>query len=132
MLAPPDVAQSIHDNIPGAQSDGIGGFNVPCNSSTIVAFVFGGRRFNIDTRDMVRNQVVNNTDLMCVSGIATFFGGTTPNQWLVSETFLFFAFDHLYFLLLIIKVGDVFLKNAYYSHEIGENGESTISLAELV
>jgi hypothetical protein len=43
IIAPPADAAAIHAQIPGAQSDGQGGFIIPCTTSTQLAFQFGGK-----------------------------------------------------------------------------------------
>ncbi|KAI0661538.1 acid protease [Cubamyces menziesii] len=106
IVAPDADAQAVHAAIPGAQSDGQGGFTIPCNTNASVALTFAGQAFAIDTRDLIFAQA-DNTGENCVSGISSgeIDGDTT---WLV---------------------GDVFLKNAYFSTDVTKN---TISLAKLV
>jgi hypothetical protein len=108
IVAPQSDAEAVHAAIPGAQSDGQGGFTVPCNTTSSVALTFGGTSFAIDPRDIAFQPVdANNPNGDCVSGIASGnIGGAT--EWLV---------------------GDVFLKNAYFSTDVGKN---TVSLAKLV
>jgi len=108
IIAPSSDAASVHKLISGAQGDGQGGFTVPCTTNATVALTFGGNSFEIDSRDLVLKPVnSNNPTGDCVSGIsAGNIGGAT--EWLV---------------------GDVFLKNAYFSTDIGKN---QISLAKLV
>lgn len=96
MLLPQSDADLIHQNIPGAQSDGQGGFLVPCTTNTSVALTFGGQLFTIDPKDLAR-QAVNNNGL-CVSGISTDTKISTGSRWLVSVTFLFLPFDNLFML----------------------------------
>ncbi|KZT07694.1 aspartic peptidase A1 [Laetiporus sulphureus 93-53] len=107
IVAPPNDADAVHATIPGAASDGQGGFTIPCTTNTSVALTFGGRAFAINPLDLVFAPV-NADDLTgdCVSGISSgeIDGATT---WLV---------------------GDVFLKNAYLS--VNQN-TNEISLAEL-
>ncbi|KAI9060981.1 acid protease [Trametes sanguinea] len=85
-------------------SDGQGGFIIPCSTNASVALTFSGQAFAIDTRDLVFQQIDQEN---CASGISSgeIDGETT---WLV---------------------GDVFLKNAYFSTDVTKN---TISLAKLV
>lgn len=109
MVLPTPDAVAIHQQIPGATFDGTSTFTVPCNTQTAVSLSFGGRSFSIDPRDLafvpVNGNDFNSGD--CVSGIsAGDIGGA--NQWLV---------------------GDTFLKNVYYSTDVGQNA---ISLANLV
>jgi hypothetical protein len=108
MVVPADDAATIHNSIPGAASDGQGGFTVPCTTTASVALTFGGQAFAIDPRDIAFQPVnANDPTGTCTSGItAGTIGGA--NEWLV---------------------GDVFLKNAYFSTDEGKN---TVSLATLV
>lgn len=108
IIAPAADATALHAQIPGAKSDGQGGFTIPCTTEAQVAFTMGGTAFTIDPRDLLFVPV-NQNDLTgdCVSGIMSGqIGGA--QEWLV---------------------GDVFLKNAYFSHDVGKNA---ISLAKLV
>jgi len=107
IIAPPSDADAVHATIPGAASDGQGGFTLPCTSNTSIALTFGGRAFAINPLDMLFAPV-NENDLTgdCVSGISAGEVGAAT-EWLV---------------------GDVFLKNAYFS--VNQN-TNEISLAEL-
>jgi len=108
ILAPAADAAAVHAKIPGAKDDGQGGFVIPCTSTAVVSMNFGGQAFDINPVDLLFAPV-DPTNLTgdCLSGItAGNVGG--PQQWLV---------------------GDVFLKNAYFSHNVGTN---EISLAKLV
>lgn len=108
IIAPQNDAEAVHQLIEGSQSDGQGGFTVPCQANATVALTYGGRQFNIDFRDIATEPVdPNNPDGDCISGISGGnVGGNT--EWLC---------------------GDVFLKNAYFSTNVNKN---TISLANLV
>lgn len=124
IVAPTADAEAVHAAINGAKSDGQGGFTIPCGSTAQVALSFGGQSFNIDTRDLLFSLAATNpaaqsasasasasasgnvTTGDCVSGISSGqIGGA--NEWLV---------------------GDVFLKNVYFSTDVGKNA---ISLATL-
>lgn len=108
IIAPEADAAAVHQAIPGAKSDGQGGFTIPCTTTASVALTFGGQDFAIDPRDLLFAPVDPN-DLTgdCVSGISSGnIGGAT--EWLV---------------------GDVFLKNAYFSTDVGKN---QISLAKPI
>ncbi|PAV16553.1 acid protease [Pyrrhoderma noxium] len=108
IIAPDADAQAVHAAIPGAKSAGQGSFTIPCTTTASVALTFGGRSFAINPTDLLFLPVDQN-DLTgdCVSGISSGqIGGAT--EWLV---------------------GDVFLKNAYFSTDVDKN---TISLASLV
>jgi hypothetical protein len=108
IIAPTADAEAVHAMIPGSKSDGQGGFTIPCTTTTVVSMTFGGQAFDINPTDLLFTPVdPNNLQGDCISGISTGqIGG--PLQWLV---------------------GDVFLKNAYYSTNVGKN---QISLAKLV
>jgi len=108
IVAPAADAASVHQLISGAKSDGQGGFTIPCTSNASVALTFAQRSFAIDTRDLLLGPAdPNNPSGDCISGISSGnIGG--QNEWLV---------------------GDVFLKNAYFSTDVGKN---SISLAKLV
>jgi len=108
ILAPLADATALHQLIPGSQADGQGGFSIPCTSNAKVALTFGGRQFNIDFRDIAVQPVdPQNPNGDCISGITgANIGG--PTEWLV---------------------GDVFLKNAYFSTNVNRN---QLSLAQLV
>jgi hypothetical protein len=108
MILPASDAQAIHDSIPGAKQTGQGTFTVPCTTNSSVAITFGQQSFNIDPRDITFLPLdQNNLAGDCASGITSGqIGG--PEQWLV---------------------GDVFLKNAYFSTNVGKN---SIQLAKLL
>ncbi|KAG6854390.1 hypothetical protein C0991_007381 [Blastosporella zonata] len=108
IVAPPNDAAAVHALIPGAQDVGQGTFTVPCTTTASVALSFGGTSFSIDPRDIAFQPVdATNPTGDCISGISSGqIGGAT--EWLV---------------------GDVFLKNAYFSTDVGKN---TVSLAKLV
>lgn len=108
MIVPTADAAAIHAKIPGAKSDGQGGFTIPCTNNAVVSLAFAGQAFDINPVDLLFSPVdPKNLQGDCLSGISSGqIGGNT--QWLV---------------------GDVFLKNAYYSTNVGKN---EISLAKLV
>ena len=106
MIVPTADAEAIHKSIPGANNNG-GTFTVPCTTNSSVALTFGKQSFAIDPRDIAFAALdQNNPNGDCVSGITS--GQIGANEWLV---------------------GDVFLKNAYFSTNVGKN---TIQLAKLV
>jgi len=107
IVAPPNDAAAVHQLIQGSASDGQGGFTVPCTTNASVALSFSGTSFAIDPRDIAFQPVdANNPNGDCVSGISSGEIGAAT-EWLV---------------------GDVFLKNAYFSVDVGKNA---ISLAKL-
>jgi len=95
IIAPPADAAAVHAAIPGSTGpDASGSFTIPCTSTASVALTFGGTSFAIQPQDMTFVPV-NAKQLTgaCLSGIsAGTVGGA--QEWLV---------------------GDVFLKNAYFS-----------------
>jgi hypothetical protein len=97
MLIPQHDAFLIHQNIPGAQSDGQGGFVVPCTTNASVALTYGGQLFTINPQDLVREAVSDNEGF-CVSGIGTDPQISTRLLWLVSVTSLFLAYDNSFIL----------------------------------
>ena len=108
LIVPPADATAIHNLIPGANSDGHGGFTVPCTVNATVALTFAGIQFNIDPRDLAFLPIdPTNPQGDCASGIASgTVGGAT--EWLA---------------------GDVFLKNVYFGTDATDK---TLSLAQLV
>ncbi|KAF8207187.1 aspartic peptidase domain-containing protein [Mycena galopus ATCC 62051] len=108
IVAPVNDATAVHALITGSTTDGQGGFTVPCTFNQSVALVVGGTTFAIEPQDIAVSPVnANDPTGDCVSGISGGSFGTSDTEWLV---------------------GDVFLKNAYYSTDIGKNA---ISLAKL-
>ncbi|KAJ8496882.1 hypothetical protein ONZ45_g12290 [Pleurotus djamor] len=101
------TVNGVDTAIDGAESDGQGGFIIPCNTNATISLTFGGRPFTIDPRDLVFAPLnINDPTGRCFSGITAGSIGE-DTQWLV---------------------GDVFLKNAYFSHNVDTN---TMTLAEL-
>ncbi|KAF8802552.1 acid protease, partial [Phlegmacium glaucopus] len=108
IVAPKADVDAIHNLIPGAKFDG-GGWTVPCNLNTSLSLTISGQAFSIEPRDMVFYPVDPGFPSRgCMSGIG--IGGVWPfylnTQWLV---------------------GDVFLKNVYFSTDETKN---TISFAK--
>lgn len=91
IVAPASDADAVHAAIPGAQSDGQGGFTLPCTTTASVALTFGGQSFSIDPRDLAFQPVnANDPQGDCVSGIASGnIGGA--QEWLVSNRFYRFV-----------------------------------------
>ncbi|KAG8739327.1 hypothetical protein FRC10_005785 [Ceratobasidium sp. 414] len=108
IIAPPADALALHQQIPGAKSDGNGGFIIPCTTDAQFSFKMGTQEFLIDPRDLLFVPVYqNHLQGDCVSGIMSGQVGGAQ-EWLV---------------------GDVFLKNAYFLHDVFKNA---ITLAKLV
>lgn len=92
IVAPQADAETIHSAIPGAKTDGQGGFTIPCTSTASVALTFSGQTFEIQPEDLLFTPVDPN-DLTgdCVSGISSGnIGGAT--EWLVSVIASWFKF----------------------------------------
>lgn len=107
LVLPSGDAQVIHKSIPGAKETGNGTFTVPCTTNSSLALTFGQQDFSINPRDIAFLPVdPNNPTGDCVSGISAGQVGSAK-EWLA---------------------GDVFLKNAYFSTNVGKN---TIQLAKL-
>ncbi len=70
IVAPPADAAAVHAAIPGAQSDGQGGFIIPCDTTTSIALSFGGTEFAINSEDLIF-AAADNTGQNCVSGISS-------------------------------------------------------------
>jgi hypothetical protein len=83
IIAPSADAEAVHQAIPGANSDGQGGFTIPCNTTTVVALTFGSTSFSIDSRDLSLGPVdPSDPTGDCTSGIVAGSVGS-PTQWLV-------------------------------------------------
>lgn len=108
IIAPAEDAAAVHAQIPGSKSDGDGGFIIPCTTNAVMSLIFGGMTFDIQPIDLLFAPVdVSNLTGDCVSGVSSGQIGDA-NEWLV---------------------GNVFLKNAYFSTDIAKN---QISLAKPV
>lgn len=85
IIAPAADAAAVHQLIPGAASDGQGGFTVPCTTTASVALTFGQTSFAIDPRDIAFAPVVpDDATGNCTSGISSGnVGGAT--EWLVCQ-----------------------------------------------
>jgi len=105
ILVPPQDAQQVMQSLGGTCDTQQ--CTIPCTSTASLALSFGNASFAIDPRDLAVLPVdVNNVTGDCTAGIQPQqIGGAT--EWLV---------------------GDVFLKNAYFSTDVSKN---QISLAKL-
>ncbi|CAG8601933.1 7984_t:CDS:2 [Ambispora leptoticha] len=98
ILASFDAFTKINELIPGAAYDQEDGFyTIPCNTTSIVSFVFGGIAYAISPEDLVINQGKG----ACLSAISN--GG---NVWVV---------------------GDAFLKNVYTAFDLVVNDKTNIT-----
>ncbi|GAA5949636.1 hypothetical protein JCM21900_002480 [Sporobolomyces salmonicolor] len=99
LIAPAPDAEAIHAAIPGAQSDGQGGFTLPCTTNATLSLTFGGKAFPLQSSDLTFLPVTADLKGDCVSSISSgTIGGA--NEWLV---------------------GAVFLKNVYFATDVGSN-----------
>ncbi|KAF7317048.1 Peptidase A1 domain-containing protein [Mycena chlorophos] len=77
-----DVEQ-IHQGIPGAiYNKASSNWRIPCNTTTIISLVFGGKEFSVEPEDLATSDATNG---MCMSAIA---GGGVDGAWLVGAVFL--------------------------------------------
>lgn len=93
MVAPQKDAEAVHAQIPGAKSDGQGGFTVPCTTNSTLSFKFGGQDWPLLARDLIFVPVDNNKpNGDCISSLG---GGDVGQQgeWLVGAA----ALKRLYF-----------------------------------
>ncbi|KAF8442420.1 acid protease [Boletus edulis BED1] len=105
ILAPPSDAQKVMQSLGGACD--AQQCTIPCTTKTSLALSFGNASFAIDPRDLAVLPIdPNNPTGTCTAGIQPQQIGTAT-EWLV---------------------GDVFLKNAYFSTNVATN---QISLAKL-
>jgi len=104
ILAPAADAQALHNAIPGNAVDG-GRLLVPCDTKSVVSLAFGGRQFNMDPRDLSFGQ-------SRIKGLCAF--SVSPGSLFDDQTWL---------------VGATFLKNVYFSTNVGNN---SMTLANLV
>jgi Eukaryotic aspartyl protease len=91
IIAPPADAAAVHAAIPGSQSDGQGGYTIPCTTTASVALSFGGTSFAIDVRDIIIQPIdPSQPNGQCISGISSGSVGTAT-EWLVC--FFYLAWD---------------------------------------
>ena len=82
IIAPTKDAEALHAKIPGSQTDGQGGFTIPCTTNTVVSMTFGGKAFDINPVDLLFTPVdPNNLQGDCISGISSGQIGSAQ-QWL--------------------------------------------------
>ncbi|KAF8624545.1 hypothetical protein AX15_005848 [Amanita polypyramis BW_CC] len=108
IIAPSQDVAALHAKIPGAKKDG-DIWTVPCTLSSPMSFTIGGREFSIDPRDIAFTPVDQaKPNGACLSGISEGNPGLVKTEWLA---------------------GDVFLKNVYFSTNMGTD---RISFAKSV
>ena len=82
LVVPEADAKIIHAEIPGTKSDSQWGYLIPCTTTAVVSFTFGGQQFDINPLDLVFSPVdQDNLKGDCYSGITPGTVGTA-NQWL--------------------------------------------------
>lgn len=88
VIAPPNVATAIYQQIPNAQVyDPSGLFAIPCNSNVDLRLSFGGTEYAINSADMT-NGVVDTSGQYCLGGVlGQSLGGGAPD-FIVGDTFL--------------------------------------------
>ena len=88
IVAPKSAADKIHDAIPGAKSDGQGGYTIPCTTSKTLSFTFSGNTYSMDARDLLfAPKDPNNLKGTCISAVST--GSTMDGaDWLLGAAFL--------------------------------------------
>ena len=84
MVLPQADAEAILSGVDGAESDGQGGFVVPCDTTASLALTFGGQEFTIEPTDFAIQPVSGaSANNLCTCGITSGnIGGAT--EWLVS------------------------------------------------
>lgn len=87
IILPDNDAAEIHSQIPGATLDTKSGmFIIPCNTTSAVAFKFGGVDFEINPKDLITAPIDGSN---CVSSIVPGFNFDGKNvTWLVGTPFL--------------------------------------------
>jgi hypothetical protein len=82
LVIPDNDAAAIHAMIPGASSDGQGGFVIPCTTNAVLSFTFGNQTFDINPTDLLFAPLdQNNLQGDCTSSISSGQLGA-PTQWL--------------------------------------------------
>lgn len=88
IIAPKSTADKIHDAIPGAKSDGHGGYTLPCTTSKKLSFTISGKTYTMDSRDLLfAPKDSNNLKGTCISAVSS--GETMDGAgWLLGAAFL--------------------------------------------
>lgn len=88
MVAPEADAKAVHAKIPGAKSDGNGGFTLPCDTTAILSFKFGGQEWPLLARDLIFEKLEgDSTGKTCVSTLGAGSVGQ-KNEWLIGAVAL--------------------------------------------
>ena len=88
IIAPKSAADKIHDAIPGAKSDGHGGYTLPCTTRKKLSFKISGTTYTMDSRDLLfAPKDSNNLKGTCISAVSS--GETMDGaSWLLGAAFL--------------------------------------------
>lgn len=88
IVAPTKDADLIHAQIPGAKSDGSGGYTLPCTTTKQLSFTFGGQEWPLNSEDMIFLPVDDTKlDGDCISSISA--GNVGGNdEWLLGASFV--------------------------------------------
>ena len=88
IIAPKSAADKIHDAIPGAKSDGRGGYTLPCTTRKKLSFKISGTTYTMDSRDLLfAPKDSNNLKGTCISAVSS--GETMDGaDWLLGAAFL--------------------------------------------
>lgn len=86
IIAPKSIADSIHNAIQGASSDGQGGYEIPCSTDVKLSFTFsGGHKYTMDSRDMIFSPSDNSDK--CVSAVSS-GSSEGDSAWILGAAFL--------------------------------------------
>ncbi|OJT05040.1 Vacuolar aspartic protease [Trametes pubescens] len=102
---PPAAVDAIYKSVPGAVfSQTAGAYVIPCNSSTMLSFVFGGQEF-----------LIHPLDLALPFAIPIVKNGATTNVTICLATYQYLNLDPTQFAGFDLILGDAFLRNVYAS-----------------
>ncbi|KAI0697717.1 acid protease [Cerioporus squamosus] len=109
---PPAAVDAIYSKIPGAvfwTSPIINSWIIPCNSSTDLSFVFGGKEYPVHPLDLTLPQVIPILE-----------NGTDKNVTICVATYQYLALDPTQFVGFDLILGDAFLRSVYASFDYGD------------
>ena len=85
IIAPKAQAEAIHKSIPGASSDGQGGYQIPCNTQKTLSFTFNGQPFNVNSQDLIFGPSKSGDN--CISAVSS-GNAQGDSAWLLGAAFL--------------------------------------------
>ncbi|CAG8789694.1 13917_t:CDS:1 [Cetraspora pellucida] len=86
LILPDNDTAAIHNQIPGAVFDSQDDlYIIPCDTTAVVAFRFGGVDFSIQSKDLILAPI-SGTD--CISSIIPSGDSLPSDVWLLGQTFL--------------------------------------------